>query len=453
MILPVQRFEDYISQHQLFSDKDKVLLAVSGGKDSVLMAHLFKLLGQPFGIAHCNFNLRAEESLRDEHFVRLLAANLDVDLHITHFDTQAYSLEHQVSTQMAARTLRYEWFETIRQEANYEFIALAQHQDDALETVLLNLTRGTGIAGLHGILPKRGHLIRPMLFLSRQEIDQIVAGQELAFVEDSSNSSTKYARNRLRLKVIPELKALNPNLEQTFVQNIQRFAETEQVLQKVVADLRLSLMMCCEGIYYLSLEDIEQLQPKRLLMFELLRPFQASEFLVEEILQAMYKQSGTSFFSHSHRFTIDRGKLMITPATTETAEKMQLIHPGDNRIVWDGQELLITNSDDVGHESLSGKAYVDADKLMFPLILRTRQSGDRFRPLGMKGLKKLSDFFIDEKVPLVLKDQVPILLNGNGEIIWIGGLRQDDRYKITSSTKNVTIFELRNLHITFSKQS
>lgn len=453
MILPVQRFKDYISQHQLFFHKDKVLLAVSGGKDSVLMAHLFKLLGQPFGIAHCNFNLRAEESLRDEHFVRLLAANLGVDLHITHFDTQAYALEHQVSTQMAARTLRYEWFETIRQEANYEFIALAQHQDDAMETVLLNLTRGTGIAGLHGILPKRGHLIRPMLFLSRQEIDQLVNDHEITFVEDSSNNSTKYARNKLRLKVIPELKSLNPNLEQTFAQNIQRFAETELVLQKVVADLRLTLIERSEDIDYITLENIEQLQPKRLLMFELLRPFHASEFLVNEILQAIHKQSGTSFFSDSHRFTIDRGKLMISPATTETTETMRLIHPGDDRVSWAGQELLITISNYVGHESLSGKAYVDADKLIFPLILRGRQPGDRFRPLGMKGLKKLSDFFIDEKVPVVLKDQVPILINGNGEIIWVGGLRQDDRYKITSSTKNVTIFELRNLHITFSKQS
>ncbi|MBE9599123.1 tRNA lysidine(34) synthetase TilS [Pedobacter sp. MC2016-24] len=454
MLLPLQNFKTFIGQHALFTSKDKVLLAVSGGKDSVLMVHLFKLLGNNFGIAHCNFNLRAEESQRDEDFVRELALNLGVSFHFTNFDTLAYAASHQVSTQMAARTLRYDWFEQIRQAEDYQLIALAQHQDDAIETVLLNLTRGTGIAGLHGILPKRGHLIRPLLFLSRNEIEQLIAEHNIAYVEDSSNSSTKYARNKLRLKVIPQLKELNPNLEQTFAHNIQRFAETEQVLQKVVADLSLSMLDRRNDTLHISLNKIEKLAPQTLLLFELLKPFSASEFLIAEILQSLGKQSGTSFFSHTHRFTIDRSDLIVSPLLTAAGEnQLQMIHSNDSRVAFAGQEIQISNADCIQFEKNEARAYVDTAKLLFPLVLRSRQPGDKFKPIGMKGFKKLSDYLIDEKIPLSVKDQVPVLINGNGEIIWIAGLRQDERYRITSLTKTVTIFELRSLHITISKQS
>lgn len=453
MLLPLQNFKAFISQHALFASKDKVLLAVSGGKDSVLMAQLFKLLGSNFGIAHCNFNLRAEESQRDEDFVRQLALKLGVSFHLTHFDTLAYAASRQVSTQMAARTLRYNWFEEIRQAYDYDVIALAQHQDDAIETVLLNLTRGTGIAGLHGILPKRGHLIRPLLFLSRNEIEQLIADHEIDYVEDSSNSSTKYARNKLRLKVIPELKAINPNLEQTFAHNIQRFAETEQVLQKVVAELSLSMLDRRGDTVHISLKKIEKLEPRTLLLFELLKPFGASEFLITEILQSLGKQSGTSFFSHTHRFTIDRADLIVSLQSSVGENHLQMIHPNDTLVEFSGQEIQISTSECVYFEKNEGRAYVDADRLLFPLVLRSRQPGDKFKPIGMKGFKKLSDYLIDEKIPLMVKDQIPVLVNGNGEIIWIAGLRQDERYRITSSTKTVTIFELRSLHITIPKQS
>lgn len=453
MLLPLQNFKAFIGQHGLFTGKDKVLLAISGGKDSVLMAQLFKLLGGDFGIAHCNFNLRAEESQRDEDFVRQLSLQLRVPFHLTHFNTRAYAEGNHVSTQMAARTLRYDWFEEIRQGYDYDVIALAQHQDDAIETVLLNLTRGTGIAGLHGIFPKRGHLIRPLLFLSRNEIEQLIADHKIAYVEDSSNSSTKYARNKLRLKVIPELKEINPNLEQTFAHNIQRFAETEQVLQKVVAELSLSMLDRRGDTVHVSLKKIEKLEPRTLLLFELLKPFGASEFLIAEILQSLGKQSGTSFFSHTHRFTIDRSDLIVSLQSSVSENHLQMIHPNDTGVTFAGKEIQISTSGCVYFEKDEGRAYVDADKLLFPLVLRSRQPGDKFKPIGMKGFKKVSDYLIDEKIPLTVKDQIPVLVNGNGEIIWIAGLRQDERYRITSSTKTVTIFELRSLHITISKQS
>ena len=453
MIL-LQHLESYIRRHALFRAGDKILLAVSGGKDSVLMAHLFKLSGFNFGIAHCNFNLRGTESQRDEAFVKNLAANMDVPFHLVHFQTKAYAASHKVSTQMAARTLRYQWFEEIRSQHGYAAIALAQHQNDAIETVLLNLVRGTGIAGMHGILPKRGWLIRPLLFLSAEDIAALVKSFGLHYVEDSSNKSTDYARNKIRLKVIPNLKDINPNLELTFENNMRRFAETEMVLQNAVAMLKKKLFTEKEGKFYLALKKVKALKPQRLLLFELLRPFNFTESVVDELLASLNKQSGTSFYSISHRIVVDRDSLIISSgAGRQQGVPHQLIHPKDEVVHLHTARLLISRSGHVGFEQDPHKAYVDGDKLLYPLLLRSREPGDRFKPMGMKGFKKLSDFFIDEKIPLSHKDEIPVLVNGNGEIIWLAGLRQDNRYRLTGATKNVTIFELKHLLITIPKQN
>jgi len=453
-MLPLQNFKAYIDQYTLFTEKDRILLAVSGGKDSVLMAHLFKLCGFDFGIAHCNFNLRADESQRDETFVKMLASTLDVPFYVTHFKTKDFAAIHKVSTQMAARTLRYQWFEEIRLREQYDFIALAQHQDDAIETVLLNLTRGTGIAGLHGILPKREKLIRPLLFLSATEIAKLIHTNQIDYVEDSSNQSTNYARNKIRLNVIPHLKEINPNLDETFRHNIQRFADTELVLQQAVAALKEKIVKEKEGKFYLSIQDVKALNPKHLLLFELLRPFGFSEPVVAELLEGLDKQSGTAFFSISHRVIIDRGNLIIDTFEDQgTSIKNLLIHSDQEVIRFLESQVLVSQSTDLNFKRDNSFAYVDADKLIFPLVLRSRQQGDKFKPLGMNNFKKLSDFFIDEKVPLSDKERVPVLVNGNGEIIWIAGWRQDDRYKLTESTRHVTIFELQHLHITIPKQS
>lgn len=453
-MLPLQNFKTYIEQHALFNSKDKILLAVSGGKDSVLMAHLFKLSGFNFGIAHCNFNLRADESQRDEAFVKLLALTLEVPFFVTHFNTKEFAVSHKVSTQMAARTLRYGWFEELRQREQYDYIALAQHQDDAVETVLLNLTRGTGIAGLHGILPKRDRLIRPLLFLSSGDIAHIISKQQIEYVEDSSNLSTNYARNKIRLNVIPHLKEINPGLDETFRNNIQRFADTELVLQQVVSSLSEKIVKKRQGKFYLSITEVKALNPKQLLLFELLRPFGFLEPVVAELLAGLDKQSGTTFFSHSHKIVIDRKHLIIDRLDDHLGlAKNVLIHPDQEKAEFLNSEITFRSSTDLNFERNSSIAYVDTDKLIFPLVLRSWQNGDKFKPIGMDRYKKLSDFFIDEKVPLTDKGQVPVLVNGNGEIIWIAGLRQDNRYKLTENTRLVTIFELSHLHITIPKQS
>jgi tRNA(Ile)-lysidine synthase len=449
-MLPLQSFRAFISRHQLFEPDQNILLAVSGGKDSVLMVHLFKQAGLNFGIAHCNFQLRAEESQRDEAFVRMLAATMEVTFHVTHFNTKAYAKAQRCSTQMAARDLRYAWFEEIRAAEGYEAIAVAHHQNDAVETMLINLTRGTGISGLHGIAPKRDRLIRPLLFLSREAIETLIGKENIGYVEDSSNLSDHYARNKIRMHVIPQLKAINPVLEQTFAQNIQRFQEAEMIIQQTVLSLRRKLLEESPTGISIQIDAIKALNPQKLLCYELLKPYNFNESLTLEVLTALDKQTGTSFYSSTHRVTIDRHRLMITPLegqhTTIQAGPdtglNQLIHPAARQVELP-MHLLNISYTEGNSFSRDGKAYVDHELLIYPLVLRSRQPGDVFVPLGMKTHKKLSDFFIDEKVPLPEKDKIPLLINGNGDIIWVAGMRQDNRYKVTATTKKVAIFELK----------
>lgn len=439
-MLPLQSFRAFISRHQLFQPDQKILLAVSGGKDSVLMVHLFKQAEIEFGIAHCNFQLRADESQRDEAFVRMLAATMEVPFHVTHFNTKAYAKAQRCSTQMAARTLRYAWFEQIRTAEGYEAIALAHHQNDAIETMLINLTRGTGIAGLHGIAPKRDQLIRPLLFLSREDIERLIDTANIDYVEDSSNLSDHYARNKIRLHVIPQLKAINPGLEQTFAQNIQRFQEAEMLIAQTVAAMRSRLLEESAGLTTIKIDEIKALNPQKLLCYELLKPFNVNESLIEELLAALDKQSGTSFYSSTHRITLDRQRLIIS-AIESGMSSSQLIHPADQHIELQNAHISVQYRDGNSFNK-DRKAYVDCSLLVYPLVLRTRQPGDVFVPLGMKTHKKLSDLFIDEKIPLPEKDKIPLLVNGNGDIIWVAGMRQDNRYKVTATTKKVAIFEL-----------
>ena len=440
-MLPVVGFLDYIKKNALFTQEDKILLAVSGGKDSVLMAQLFKLTGFKFSIAHCNFNLRGDESQRDEAFVKLLALTLDVPFYSTHFDTKAYAKANHLSTQMAARALRYQWFEEIRLRNQYHYIALAHHQNDSIETLLLNLTRGTGISGMHGILPKRGFLVRPLLFLSRQQIETIVEENKLDYVEDSSNLTDTYARNSIRLHVIPVLKEINPNLEETFAQNFIRFAETEAVLQQVVAQTRERVCEKRGEDLYLSIEKIEALHPQKLLFFELLKPYHFTSSVVDEILHALTKQSGTSFYSSDYRATVNRTQLIISQKHESTIKDVLLMHPHDEFVVAGMQKISLSYSEAINVIPDANSAFIDADQLIFPLVIRFKQDGDKFMPLGMKHFKKLSDFFIDQKVPLPDKAKIPLLINGNGQIIWVVGYRQDNRYKVKATTKKVAIFE------------
>ncbi len=443
-MLPVQQFQEFIARHALFSTQNKVLAAVSGGKDSVLLAHLLKSSGYDFALAHCNFQLRGPEAKRDELFTSNLAQTLQVPFFLTHFNTADYAAEKHISIQMAARELRYNWFAKIAAEGNFDVIALAHHQNDAIETVLLNLTRGTGIAGMHGILPKNGKLVRPMLFLSRENIDQICAREKLDFVEDSSNASARYARNKIRLEVVPKLKEINPKLEKTFAQNLERFRELEQLLQHDLQVLRDAVFINLKSETRIKIDDLQKLYPQQLLTFGLLREFNFSEQVVADLLVSLEKQAGKSFESISHQLILDRTEIIIQPKKTPVKEAL-LIDKDQLEINFQNFRLNILHDDIaliVKNNPMATS--VSAEKLIFPLTIRNWQTGDYFYPLGMNHKQKLSDFFVQQKIPLNQKNEILLLVNGNQEIIWIAGFRLDDRYKVQTGSKKVVIFELFN---------
>jgi tRNA(Ile)-lysidine synthase len=442
-MLPLDRFNEFITGHNLFQEGDRILLAVSGGRDSVLMAHFFQQSKINFGIAHCNFMLRGQEAMEDERFCRDLAQQLTVQFHQTRFETAEFAIERRISIQMAARDLRFEWLEQIRQKHDYDYIATAHHQNDAVETVLLNLVRGTGIAGLHGILPKRDRIIRPLLFLTRQEVDLLIHENRISYRDDASNFSSKYARNKIRLEVIPVLKELNPDLEATFESNSRRFAELEALLKEKAETVSRELITIKEDLIFLPVREVRSLTAVRTVLFEVLKPYGFTEPVIGDLIRSLDGQPGSRFESHSHSLILDREHLIIGTRQDHTPSDVA-IGREDNRIRWNNMELGISTSDSPDKPDPSAKkAVVDAELLDFPLTVRKWKIGDFFHPLGMKGRKKLSDFFISQKVPLIRKDRIPVVVNGNGEIIWVAGMRLDDRYKVTPNTKKVYIFELK----------
>jgi tRNA(Ile)-lysidine synthase len=441
-MLPVKLFTDFIEHNNLFDRSAKVLAAVSGGMDSVIMVHLLKTAGFNFGIAHCNFQLRGDESLSDQKFCSQLAKQLGVPFYTVNFDTLNFVAEKKISTQMAARELRYQWFEQIRQQAGYDVIALAHHQNDAIETILLNLTRGTGIAGLHGILPKNGSLVRPLLFLNRDEVKALIADNRLPYVEDSSNASVKYARNKIRHEVIPKLKELNPGLEQTFNNNLEHFRALEVILQQRVAELKTELFIQNEDRIHISLAAIKKLEPKHLLLFNLLQEFGFNETTINDLIAALDKHAGRVFETPLYSLLLDRDMLILERKSGHILQPL-LIDENQHEFNYGGYKLNILHDDSpliVKDNRFALSA--DASLLVYPLTLRPWRQGDYFYPLGMKTQKKLSDYFISQKVPLNEKKEIPLLVNGNGDIIWVGGYRPDNRYKVNDNTKKVTIFEL-----------
>jgi tRNA(Ile)-lysidine synthase len=446
-MLPIQQFENFIAQHRLFEPGGRVLAAVSGGRDSVILAHLLKQAGIDFGIAHCNFQLRPTEALAEQEFTKNLATSLAVPFYTTNFDTADYAQQKGVSTQMAARALRYEWFEQIRHSFSYDRIAVAHHQNDSVETILLNLTRGTGIAGMHGILPKNGLIVRPLLFLNRDEVDAIVADNKLQYMEDSSNASSKYARNKLRHEVIPRLKELNPKLEETFASNIERFRELEQLLDLRLNELRPQLLVPYGDEIHINIAAIKSLEPQRLLLFGLLSPYGFGETAIKDITSSLNKHSGRIFEAPAYVMVLDRDKLILSKSNNAIVDAV-LINANDNEVTYGKYKINLLHDDSPLIVKDNPMALsVDAEALIYPLTVRSWQEGDYFIPMGMTGRKKLSDYFVSQKIPLNQKNGIPILVNGNGDVIWIGGYRPDERYKVSALTKKVIIFELYMLNL------
>lgn len=437
-------FLTFINKENLFSTNHKILLAVSGGIDSVVMCELFHQAKLNFAIAHCNFGLRGDESNDDELFVKKLSIKYKVPFFATTFQTAEFAENEKLSTQMAARILRYDWFEKIRKDNNFDFVATAHHQNDVLETILLNLTKGTGIAGLHGIRIKNNQIIRPIWFAEKEMIFDFVVENQLIWREDSSNESNKYQRNLIRNEVVPLLKQINPNLEQTILHTVGKVKAAEEIFEQEIELLRSQTVWSGNGAYYVNFKAIQTLSSPVIKLEELLKPFHFNYTQAQEIFEAFDKEAGKIFHSPTHTLIKDRTELVITERDLQEFSSL-LVNKEQTSVAVAQIEINIEHSDlPEGFQIPTAKkiACLDADLLKFPLQLRKYKEGDWFCPLGMNKKKLISDFLTDLKIPLNLKKQVYVLTS-NGSVVWIVGHRIDNRFKVTEKTVKICKMELK----------
>lgn len=421
----IRKVSQFIEEKHLLGFGDKVLVALSGGADSVALLRVLLRLGYACEAAHCNFHLRGEESVRDERFVRALAERLGVPLHVIHFDTNAYAASHNVSVEMAARELRYDWFAKLRQECGAKVVAVAHHRDDSVETFLLNLVRGTGINGLQGIRPMNGDVVRPLLCVSRAEILDYLSLLGQDYVTDSTNLQDEFVRNKLRLNVIPMLETINPSVSDTIAETARRLSDVAQVYQEAIQAAKQRVMPDGETI------DIPALcrEPgAQNLLFELLYPLGFNAAQVNDVFRTLHGESGRMFYSREWVLLIDRNRLIRRPSgEVEPQPELCL------------ERMEVNPPFSVPHNNK--EAYVDAEKVQGELTLRKWQSGDKFIPFGMKGFKSVRNYLRDKKFSRFKKERQWVVCDGD-RIVWLVNERLDNRFRVTSETRFVINLKL-----------
>lgn len=431
-------FLTFVNEHRLALREAPTLLAVSGGVDSMVMAELFRRADFPFAIAHCNFGLRGQESDADEHFVRQWAEDVGVPCHIRFFDTQQTADSQRISIQMAARDLRYAWFDELLHEFGYTYLALAHHADDSIETVLLNLVRGTGLPGLLGIAPVRAAVIRPLLYTSKKEILDFARCQNIAWREDRSNATDHYRRNVLRHQVLPVLQALNPSLEGTFRHTTERLRAANSLLDTFLADWKTRAVRHVGDTQYVSIDMLSQAPEPVYQLHSVLEPFGYSYAQTQNIVAALDGLSGKQFHSTTHTVIKDRSELIISLINNSLSQEPISIYENTDQIILPGRGTLAVTRHaylpDFKPASDPYMAYFDAALLRFPLTVRPWKQGDWFCPFGMNGKrKKVSDLLVEKKVPMSQKPHCMVLLNDDETIMWVIGMRADDRFRLRAS--------------------
>lgn len=440
------RIEAYIAKHGLMSKNDRVLVTLSGGADSVSLLRVLLSLGYDCFAVHCNFHLRGEESFRDQHFAEELCRELGVKLLVRDFDTIAYSTKNGVSIEMAARTQRYSAFEELREEYGAAVIAVAHHSDDSVETVLLNLTRGTGIRGLTGIKPKNGFIVRPLLCVSKTDIEDYLISIDQAFVTDSTNLLSDFTRNKIRLKLLPLMREINPSVEDSIM-------DTSIKLQQVL-DVYLSAVR--SGIERVSVtdKDITKVDIAKLrkepsvgaLLFEMLFPIGFNNSQIADIENSLLSESGKVFHSESHLVIKDRDSILISRSRVDKTKEGDIsVRVCDELLIelFDGRKLIFElKPSDFGVIRDSYIATLDADKVGEALVVRHVKAGDAFIPFGMKGRKLLSDYMTDRKFNLLQKDEQMVVCNDK-DIVWVVGERIDNRYSVSNETKRILLISIR----------
>lgn len=430
----IAKVKEYIKTNRLLQPRERVIIGVSGGADSVALLDILLRLKYDCIVAHCNFHLRGEESNRDEEFVRDLCWNYDVTLAVIDFDTEQYAVDHNISIEMAARELRYNWFEELRQKYSAESIAVAHHKDDSVETVLLNLIRGTGIRGLTGIAAHNGNIIRPFLSVSRAEIISYLSEKGISYVDDHTNAESIYSRNKIRLDVLPLLESINPSAKESILKTAKYLTEVESIYLAYVSEAKKHIL---ENDRIDISKLMNYVEPKTIL-FEILHPLGFNSDVVEQIISSLDRESGKIFISNDKSLKVvkDRDSLIISKIQNPFEDEY-LIQKADWLIEQPIRlKIEYIDIEDFVVEKDKNILFVDADKISFPLKLRRWLQGDWFIPFGMKGRKKMSDYFSDNKFSLVDKE-ASWLLCSDEDIIWLVGHRSDDRYRISQTTKSV----------------
>lgn len=437
----LEQFLRHIQRNKLFERHHKILLAVSGGLDSVVMVRLFRQAGLEAGIAHCNFQLRGEASNEDEGFVEMLSKDNGMTFHSRSFETERVADERKLSIQMAARELRKAWFGDLLRDHKYAVVATAHHLNDALETLLLNLAKGTGIDGVAGIPVKHQHYVRPMLFASRLQIEEYARKESLEWREDSSNATDDYQRNIIRHRVVPVLKEINPNLEDTFSDTVWRLGASRDFARGYLKEFNVRNMYYDGRHVFIRKEELSHNRFGSVILWELLKDLGFNFDQCREIVEKTH-QSGSVFVSSTHQVTVSRDEFILGRLSGKPAGPVE-IPAGTTGAILENKSLTFEVKER-SHVALTGNqaiASMDLDKLVFPLVWRHWRNGDRFVPLGMTNHKKLSDFLVDEKISLPDKDQVTVIESA-GEIVWVVGLRVSERVKVTGSTVRVLVMRM-----------
>lgn len=451
----LNKVKTYIETHKLLRPDGRYIVGLSGGADSVALLLILKELGYCVEAAHCNFHLRGKESQRDEEYCINLCKEQDIKLHLIHFQTAEYAELHKVSMEMAARTLRYNYFETLRQDIGADAVCVAHHRDDSVETVLLNLVRGTGLRGLMGIRPRNKHIIRPLLACSKADIEAYLAAKGQAFVTDSSNLVADVKRNKLRLEVVPTLKEINPSFDETIMKMSESIGEAQKIINASLRSAFSSIVSVENGdadTLFSQLQDgtLKQALPNlridiaalkayvspEYFLFYLLIPYGFTSPQVRSIASSLSSETGKEYITDSYTLLFDRKMMLVSQREKTDPKPLEL--PETGKYIYSEQCSIEIKEEAVDSSftipTATNEIVVDKAKVNFPLVLRRTATADRFRPFGMRGSKLVSDYLTNLKVDAVSKRKQLVLVDGNGEIMWLVGRRSSETYRIGSTT-------------------
>lgn len=425
----LNRIARFIEENRLLDRGKRHLAAVSGGADSVFLLLALRRLGYDVEVVHCNFNLREEESMRDEQFVVDLCKKLCIESHLIHFDTKTYAQNHQVSIEMAARELRYRYFEQLRQDIGAEDVCVAHHKDDSAETILMNLLRGTGLRGLEGIKPRNGHIVRPLLCVERHEIEAWLEANGQDYMTDRTNLVPDIMRNFLRIEIIPRLRSRLPHVTDSILNTSRHIAEAIRVYDDAVSK-SLEHLLCSDCI---DIAQLEKTPSPESLLYEWLSPYGFTPPTIEAICHRLADvQPGRSWTSGTHELLVHQGQLCLLPIE---AERPTITMPETGLYIYDETtRIRVSRTDEIEIIRNEQTACLDAEKVIFPLTVRPMQSGDRFCPLGLNGTKLLSDFLTDLHISIRDKRRQLVVTDAAGQIVWVLGRRIDHRFRITNQT-------------------